>query len=343
MAVANRKKSPGEFDPIVVNGCLIEPNTIYEVVAKEPPATTPEIYHMLGSTKERIPGVSNSVSLTQSNTGFFAYSDIFNEDDKIKNNWAEREKRADEYYRIFAEPLKTFIADIEQIRIPTNDDFFNKNYDREGKNMFSSYIGEGIQFNTANPLSRFQLYIAIVEGQLVMKGEREEDEKEMGLRNELDPLNNDAQYAFVSINNRRSKKEQMVEIENECLYRFEDLLRKDKDLLVGMLQYVGVPALKSATKGELRVAYNKNIQGVREKTRAFADVIDKLDKDTVNFKQEIDILERLKTKKGRQAITKEGSRYFMDEIPMGSNAKSIAATLMKDEDLLKKFYIKTDD
>lgn len=342
MAVA-KKKNPNEFDPIVVNGCLIEPNTIYEVVAKEPTANTPEIYHLLGSTKERVPGVSNSVSLTQSNTGFFAHSDVFNDDDKIKNDWVEREKRAEEYYKIFAEPLKTYIADIEHIKIPTNDEFFNRNYDREGKNMFAAYVGEGVQFNTANPLSRFQLYVAIIEGQLVMKGEREPEEREMGLRHEMDPLNNDAQYAYVSLNNRRSKKEQMVEIENECLYRFEDLLRKEKDLLVGLLQYVGVPALKSATKGELRVSYNRNIQGNREKTKAFADVIDKLDKDAVNFKQEIDILERLKTKKGRQAITKEGSRYFMDDIPMGSNAKSIAATLMKDEDLLKKFYIKTDE
>ena len=85
MAVA-KKKNPNEFDPIVVNGCLIEPNTIYEVVAKEPTANTPEIYHLLGSTKERVPGVSNSVSLTQSNTGFFAHSGVFNDDDKIKND-----------------------------------------------------------------------------------------------------------------------------------------------------------------------------------------------------------------------------------------------------------------
>lgn len=243
-----RKKNPNDFEAVIVNGCLIEPNTIYEVVSKEPPSTVPEVYKDLGSVKERVPGVSNTISLSQENTGFFAASPIFNNDDKIKNDWVAREKKAEELYSIFAEPLKMYIADIEQIKVPTNSDFFDKNYDRDGKNLFSVELGEGAQFNTANPLSRFQLYIGIVEGELVMKGKREDDEKQSGLRDELDILNNDAQYSYVSVNERKSKKEQMAEMEMECAYEFGNLLRKDKDVLVGMMQYIGIPTLKTATK-----------------------------------------------------------------------------------------------
>lgn len=344
MAVQNKKRHPNDFDPIVVNGCLIEPNTIYEVVPKEPGSSTPEVYVELGSTKERIPGVSNLISLTQSNTGFFAHSNVFNKDEKIKNNWTEREKKADEYYKIFAEPLKMFIADIEQIRVPTNSEFFDANYNREGKNLFSVNIGEGRQFKTDNPLDRFQLYIAIIEGELVMKGKREEEERELGLKDETDSVYNpDAQYAYVSITNRKSKKEQMAELEMDCAFRFGELLRKEKDLLVGMLQYVGVPALKSATKAELNTSYKKNIEGNREKTKAFAEVLEKYEKEGKTFKTEIDILERLKTKKGREAVVKEGSTYYMGEISLGANPKSIAAALMRDDSLLKTFYIKTED
>ena len=176
-----------------------------------------------------------------------------------------------------------------------------------------------------------------------MKGVREDDEKEKGLRDESDILNNDAQYAYVSISNRKNKTEQNAELKMECIYRFGELLRKDKDLLVGLMQYVGVPALKSATKGELTATYNKNVDGNREKTKAFADVLEKLDKEPENFKKEIEILDRLKTKKGREAVVKDGSTYYMGDAPMGSNHKSIAATLLKDEDLLKTFYIKTED
>ena len=341
--MALKKRNPNDFDPIIVNGCLIEPDTIYEIVAKEPPSSSPEVYKDLGSTKERVPGVSNTVSLSQENTGFFSASPIFNKDEKIKNDWTAREKKADELYRVFAEPLKMFIADIEQIRVPTNDEFFDKNYDRDGKNLFSVTVGEGRQFNTANPLSRFQLYIAIVEGEVAMKGKREDEEKEMGLKDEMDIFNNDAQYAYISITNRKSKKEQLAEMEMDCAYRFGELLRKEKDLLVGMLQYVGVPSLKSSTKAELNTSYKKNIEGNREKTKAFYAVLEKFDKEGEDFRKEIEILERLKTKKGREAIVKDGSTYYMGDTPVGSNPKSIVATLMKDDSLLKTFYIKTED
>lgn len=341
--VSRTKKDPSDFDPIIVNGCLIEPNTIYEIVSKEALPSSPEIYRELGSAKERVPGVSNTVSLSQLNTGFFSASSIFNKDERIKNDWKAREKKADEYYRIFAEPLKMYISDIEQIRIPTSDEFFDKNYDRDGKNLFSVTIGEGRQFNTANPLSRFQLYIAIIEGELAMKGKREDEEKEIGLKDEHDIYNNDAQYSYVSISNRKSKNEQMAEIEMDCAYSFGELLRKEKDLLVGMLQYVGVPALKSASKAELNTSYKKNIEGKREKIKAFHSVLERYEKEGDTFKKELDILERLKTKKGREAIIKEGSTYYMGDVPVGSNPKSIVSTFMKDESLLKTFYNKTED
>ena len=65
-------RNPNDFDPIVVNGCLIEPNSVYEIVPKTTVASNvPEIYRTLDSIKERIPGVSNTITLTQSDTGFF--------------------------------------------------------------------------------------------------------------------------------------------------------------------------------------------------------------------------------------------------------------------------------
>ncbi|MDR1019020.1 MAG: hypothetical protein LBM02_10020 [Lachnospiraceae bacterium] len=341
--MALKKRNPNDFDPIVINGCLIEPNTIYEIVPKDPNVSSPEIYKDLMSVKERMPGVSNTVSLSQENTGFFAASIIFNKDERIKNDWSEREKKADELYKVFAEPLRMFIADIEQIRVPTNDEFFDKNYDRDGKNLFSVTIGEGQQFNTANPLSRFQLYIAIIEGEVAMKGKREDDEKELGLKDENDIYHSDAQYSYVSIINRKSKKEQTASEEMESIYRFGELLRKDKELLVGMLQYIGVPTMITATDLELNTSYKKNIDGNREKIRAFLDVLERFDRYGETFRKEIKLLERLKTKKGREAIVKDGSTYYMGDVPLGSNPKSVVATLMKDDSLLQTFYNKTED
>ena len=232
--MAKKVKDPNEFEPIVVNGCLIEPNTVYEVVAKEPNLNAPPIYQELGSTKERMPGVSNSISLTQSDSGFFLNSTIFNKTD-FKSDWVKREQMAKKYYEIFAEPLRMYISEIERIQIPTDDEFFDKNY-KNGQ--FSVNIGESIQFNTANPIERFKLYIAIAEGELCMKGKRTEEEKEMGLKDEQDMFHQDAQYAYISITERKSKQEKQSEIEMEASYQFGDLLRKDKDSLLSILSYI---------------------------------------------------------------------------------------------------------
>lgn len=336
-----KSKDPNEFEAIVVNGCLIEPNTIYEVVAKNPTANTPEVYKELGSSKERYPGVSNTLSLSQHNTGFFAASESLRTDKTVKT-YSEKEEKAGRLFDIFAEPLRTLIPDIDRIKIPSDNEFFDKHYESDS-NIFSVTLAEGVQFNTAHPLSRFQLYIAITEGELAMKGEREDEEKEIGLRDEMDIMNNDAQYAYISITKRKSRVEESAELEMESAYEFGDLLRNKKDLLVGMLQYISIPTSKTATKAELNTSYAKNIKGDKAKTKAFMDVVEKYKADPGNFETEIEILEKLKTKKGREVITKTGSTYYMGDTPLGANPKSVVSALMKDEALLTQFTNKTDD
>lgn len=331
-------QNPNDFEPIVVNGCLIEPNTIYEIVAKEPFGNAPEEYFELGSTKERHPFVSNTLSLSQINTGFYAASELFNREDKIKNDWQAREDKANTLYKVFAEPLKMYIADIEKIRIPTEDEFFDKNYE---KKAFTVTIGEGKQFNTANPIQRFQLYIAIAEGELVMKGKRDEDEKKIGLKSENDPYHQEAQYAYVSITERKTKSQLDNEIELEANYQFGHLLRTDKSLLIGMLQYIGVPVNAKSTDVEIKTAYKSFLDKAPEKIKSFYNVIEKYQNDGEKFKQEIEILERLKSKEGRSVVKKEGNTYYMGDIPLGANAKSIAAKLIKEPELLQTFLSKS--
>lgn len=341
MAFQKKKKDPNEFYAVVVNGCLIEPNTIYEVVPKNPTANTPEIYKELGASKERYPGVSNSLSLSQENTGFFASSAVLVAD-KTAKTYTEKAEKAEQLFQIFAEPLRTLIPDIDRIKLPSDNEFFDKFYNLD-ESPFSVTIAEGVQFNTASPLSRFQLYIAIIEGELAMKGEREPEEKEIGLKDEMDISNNDAQYSYISINKRKSRVEENAELEMECAYEFGNLLRTKKDLLVGMMQYISIPTSKNATKAELNTSYAKNIKGDRAKTKAFADVLEKYKANEKDFEQEIEILEKLKTKKGREAVIKNGTTYYMGETPLGSNPKSVVSALMKDSELLKQFLIKTED
>jgi hypothetical protein len=330
-------KNPNDFEPIVVNGCLIEPNTVYEVVAKDAPDSAPPIYHELGSTKERMPGVSNTATLTQLDTGFFSASPIFNKYDTIKNDWVKREEIANQYYEIFAEPLRMYISEIEKIRVPSDNDWFDKNYPH---GYFTVNVGEGIQFNTSSPIDRFKLYVALIEGELCMKGKRTDEEKEAGLKDEQDMFHQDAQYAFISVTERKSRKELQDEFEMEAAYMFSDLLRREKDLLVDMLVYINVPVKKDSSKAELLSIYKTKIESNPSKLKEFAEILRQYDERPKELKTELELLEKVKSKKGRELIIKQGSSYYFNDAVLGSNLKSVVASLMKreNEELLKQFY-----
>lgn len=332
--------NPNDFEEIVVNGCIISPNTVYEIVPKEPSDKAPEIYHEMGSTKERMPGVSNTVSLTQSDTGFFSGSPVFNKTE-FRNDWVKRDELAKKYYDIFAAPMKIYISEIERIKIPTDNEFFDRNYP-EG--FFTVKVAEGIQFNTANPIDRFKLYIAIIEGELSMKGKRTDEEKEAGLKDENDMYHQDAQYSYISITERKNKKQQSAELQMETAYEFGRLLREETEVLRNMLSYINIPVKKDTTKSEMNTLYKTKIENDVNKLKDFVSVLEAYTNNPKELLLEFDILDKLRSKRGREIIRKEGSTYYLGESVLGSNHKSIVSTLIKreNEDLLKEFNFQLD-
>lgn len=330
-------KNPNDFEPIVVHGCLIEPNTIYEVVAKDPSENTPPIYHELGATKERYPGVGNTATLSQADTGFFSMSPIFNRNESVKGDWIKREELAEQYFNIFALPVKMYISEIERIKTPTDDEFFDKNYPH---GHFTVNVGEGVQFNTANPIERFKLYIAITEGELAMKGRRSDEEKEEGLKDENDVFHQDAQYCYISISETKNKKEEAAETEMEAAFEFGNLLRSNKELLVDMLAYINIAVKKDISKAELNSLYKTKIESDKSKFKEFISILSEYKERPNEFKIELELLEKVKSKKGRELIIKTGSSYYFNEKALGSNLKSVVSSLMKieNEEILKQFY-----
>lgn len=340
MAKNIRSKQSGSFEPIVVMGCLIEPNTVYEVVPREPNDKAPEIYREMGSMKERHPGVSNSVDLTQGNTGFFPDSPSFNNTD-YRSDWKKRADMAKRYYEVFAEPMKMYLPEIERIKVPTDNDFFDKAY---VTGMLTADVGEGIQFNTENILDRFKLYVAIQEGQLAMKGKRTDEERKEGLKDEWDPVNQDAQYCYISITERKVKKEQDAQVEMDTVFRFMDLLRKDKEVLSQMLSYIGIKVSPEAPDAAFNVAYKNNIESNKSKFKDFLFILERFDSDSVGLKRELDLLAKVVSPKGKELIKKDGVYFYYKGTSLGSNSKSMVAALMKPEnaDLLKSFELDYD-
>lgn len=331
-------RNPNDFDPIVVNGCYIEPNTVYKVVAKEPSGNNPDIYKQLGSVKERIPGVGNTVTLTQSDTGFFDASPNFNRIESLKNDWEKRQQVANDYFEIFAAPMKNYISDIERIKIPTDNEFFDRAYQT---GYLTTTVSEGVQYNTANPVERFALYIALQEGELAMKGKRTPEEKEEGLKDELDIFHQDAQYALISIEESRTKKEQVAENEMEAAYLFGTYRRSKKDALRGMLAYINIPVKQDTSDAELDTLYKTKIEPNKDKLKEFLSISERYQNSPKLLETEFDLLEKVKSKTGRELIKKDGTSFYFGDVVMGSNYKSVVATLLKDDnaELLKQFYL----
>lgn len=335
-----RKKAPTDFDPVIINGCIIEPNTIYEIVRKTPSNSSSDVYKELDSYKERMPGVSNTIALSQVNTGFFPGSSFFNSDPLLKNNWSERQKVSDSLYKIFAEPIKMYISDIENIKIPTNDEFFDRNYDRGGRNFFSTVLSEGVTYDTSNPLSRFQLYIAIIENELVMKGKRDAEELSQGLVDELDIKKSDCPYAYVSITERKKKIKAKADTAMDTSFTYGSILREDPTLLVKILGYINVPVGRESTKSELNVAYTNYIENNPEKMDYLNIMFERYDNDKDYLLKELDVLSSLNSKRGRSLLTKEGSSFYFGDKAVGSNLKSVAKAILDSEDLYKEFTLK---
>lgn len=338
--MAKLVKNPNDFDDVIINGCLIKANTKYEIVHRKPViGAVPDEYLELGSYKERSYGVGNYISLCQYNTGFNTDSENFNDDIEAKNDWNVRAKKAKKYYDIFAEPLRIYIPDIERVKISADDEFFDRMYEN-GIDYFRVDITEGLVLDTANPIDRFKLYIAIIENQLVMKGKRTKEEEQLGMRNENDPKKINAQFAYVSIEDRKEKETADAYNKVKLVFDFTTMLTNNRDLLIDILKYINIPVSDKSTNSELSVVYMNYIDGKLDKEDAFRRIIDRYEENPDQLKREFEILRIVGTKAGREALVKEGSAYFLGSTPLGSNYKSVAKKLAEDEDLYSEFKFK---
>ena len=143
---------------------------------------------------------------------------------------------------------------------------------------------------------------------------------------------------------RKSKKEQQDEIEMEAAYRYGQLLRESKDSLVGILTYINIPVRKDTPKAELNSLFKTKIEADKRKLKEFVEMIKKYDESPKQLNIEFELLDKLKSKKGREIVLKEGSSYYFNEVVLGSNLKSVVSTLLKPEnaEILKEFYLNFD-
>lgn len=328
---------------IIINGCIIEDNTIYEVSARSPRADNSLPHYRdprYDSVKEKMPGVSNTFSFGADmnglyNTGFHANSTVFDSDKTIAHDWDKRGKKAKELYDYIMKPLQHLILDVARAKEPLNYEFFED--EDLYRNFFKVDLHSQKVFNTSNPKDKLAMYISIITNNLCMVGKRTEDEKKLGLRDEDSFSDLNTQYVYSSIKNKKTKVEKNTESEFDATYNFTHYLKQDKDTLVSVLNSLKLGLKSNITDTRLKSIFKTQVLNNPESINKFNKLIEDYEKDPETFNKLSEITSKVNSPSSRKAITKEGKTWYMGETPLGSNIKSVVDKFHKDEALYQRF------
>ena len=328
---------------VIVNGCIIEDNTIYEVNARSPRMDNAPSYYrdpQYDSVKEKMLGVSNTFSFGADmqglyNTGFHQNSYIFNNDRDIANDWTKREKKSVELFDFIMKPLKHLILNVEQAKEPMNYAFFeNEDLFRD---FFKVTLSSQTVFNTSNPKDKLALYISIVTGNICMYGKRSEEEKKLGMKDEDSYGDVSTQYVYSSIKNQKTKTEKNTEAEFDASYNFGFYLKQDKNLLINILNNLNLGLRNDVEDIRLKSVFKTQVLNNPDTINKFNKSIKDYEKDPKTFNKLADITAKVNSTASRKAIIKDGKTWYMGEIPLGSNKKSVVDKFYKDDALYQKF------
>lgn len=328
---------------IVVNGCIIEDNTIYEVSARSPRADNSLPHYRdpkYDSVKEKMPGVGNTFSFGADmnglyNTGFHPNSKVFDADKDVASDWNKREKKAKEYYSFIMEPLKHLILNVDRAKEPLNYEFF-ENEDLY-RNFFKVDLHSQVVFNTANPKDKLAMYIAILTNNLCMQGKRTEDEKKLGMRDEDTYGDTNTQYVYTSIKNQKTKSEKTTEAEFDAIYNFKFYLKDNKEVLLDILNNMNLGVRRDVTDVRLKAIFKSQVLNTNENINKFNKSIEDYEKDPKTFNKLSEITALVNSPSARKAIVKEGKTWYLGDVALGSNKKSVIDKLYKNEELYQKF------
>ncbi len=331
-----------EKNGIVVNGCLIKAKTIYTVSDKTPTAA-PDVYlHKLGSEKEKLPGIGNSVTFGAYNdlydTGFHPSSYVFTKM-KVKS-YEEKELLAKKLYVIFGEAVSHLISPAEREKLldPVAYDFFERSTkDDKYFKLFNVKVVDGIQFDTNNPKDRFLFYIAILADAVVEKGSRTKEERLAGTLSESDIVKSNAQYTFKEGKNKNSRQDELLLAEIQASENFSILKYENRDVLVKLMNYA-IPNVSLSVKDEddvVRLSFNYQVINSSDKFKR----IERFNKFYKMYQEDKSKLENIFNiydilVKNKSTFIKEG-KVIVDNKVLGS-LKGAPELIIQDEILFAK-------
>jgi hypothetical protein len=300
---------------VTVHGFEIKSNTIYQVIPK-PDEDAPDGFRRERTTKMLSPRISENVGCVKNpssntwDTGFYLYSPCYN-----KLPMEKRQAIVENVVKNIKEPIENLYGGDNRLD-QNNDEFWDE---------YSFELRNGAIFNTAEPKDLLNLYMAILHGTLAPKDQASTERFKQ------------ASYCVVNKNEVIDRKLSRDLNYNKAVGSFFALLENDKSTLVGILNYIGLPARMDTDEVTLNntvTNFLKNKQSGDQNTEIFLDAF-KIAK-TEKGKEEIQIYQNLKELAKKGVIRKEGSVYKLGEESLGATFKIAAKTVAGDQTLQEK-------
>lgn len=298
-----------------VNGLTIKTNSIYKVRGKLD-KSAPTGFQEEGVTKLPSEGISHSfecryvITNSTSNTGVYdtgfyeespcyAHMDIKEVQEVVKSL---KKHIVDPYERIYGKGILSH----------KNEEFWST----DGRQT----VSDGEMLSTSNPAQLLKLYIS-------MRGFILTPKDKIG-----SPMFVNSQYVIEDKEDVRSKKEEKADLVMEVIAEFAALLKTNKSLLVGVLDYVNLAGITEDTSDStIKSAFYEWINQSETNMQAFQDTV-----ELAKNKKTKDIV--LLYGKLKRAITKKVVDYTGGVISyqgrqLGGDLKTAAKNLNIKKDL----------
>lgn len=310
MPVAKKENaviSIGSFDIIVGN--------TYEVIGKKD-YSAPDGFQMHETTKFLIPGIKEIRSVPYDensrrwDTGFEEHSPC---NAKIPRD--QRKVLVDTYIKNIKKPYEAWCNKSTEA---TEDDFWGGNDKIKAKPYFYE-VYTGKTFDTKKPSDLFDLFIALKQGVICKKGEKDPS------------LKSSAKYCIRDREQAVSLKEEKASNKAEAIFTFMTLLnaldpkKVDDDTLYTVLEWLQFTSVRNTDKEALKSLVLKRFEDPKtgyETCDRFLEAYNLTKNDGMREEMEMfSIVTRLNHK---GVFEYKRSQYFLDGDSIGSNLKGIA-------------------
>lgn len=301
--------------PVPGTQFVLKSDSIYTVQPKVD-ASAPDGFKEAGTTKIISPNIGNTIhapfntSMGVWDTGFYSSSPVL------------RGMKPAEKEIVIGKLQEHIVKPVEEIK---GEGILNH---QESNNFFDTFkieLKAFRAFNTADPLERLQLYLAVLNRDLAPK------------EHSSNPIYSKAQYTIVNTEEATNIRQERELEKNEAIGIFYSLANTDRETLTDLLEYTGISNTKTTDKATLNSTFNRWLEDKTsgfQNSKIFINTYNKF--KTESGKNELYLYKKLRELHREDLIKFNRGEVFIDGESVGASFKLAAAACATSPQLQEK-------